>query len=229
MIKNINKLKNMSSVYDILLNPKIRSWIQRGEFFENLQINSRKKNGEKYKEQEKLWGHEVLKEHFDYQKTTNQWTTTLGENLVKIMLEAKLGEGRVWRPKIKNGFHPDWETESCLYEVKSRNYTTTGTAGEKILGSPIKYIDVPKIYGKPLNIVLLGYQEYEAKEYFKLFDYENMTNEKKQLLNMLKMFKIEYIRGSSLLYPENYYRENQKNIDNNVMVNSNIDSKVNIL
>ena len=43
---------------------------------------------------------------------------------------------------------------------------------------------------------------------------------------MLKMFKIEYIRGSSLLHHENYYRENQINLDNNV--NSNINSYINI-
>ena len=122
------------------------------------------------------------------------------------MLEAQFGKGSVWRPKIKCGFCPDWETEACLFEVKSRSYTVTGTAGEKILGCPIKYIDVPKIYGKPLNIVLLGYQEYEADKNFKLFDYTHMSSEKKQLLNMLKMFRIEYVRGSSLLHHENYYR-----------------------
>ena len=124
------------------------------------------------------------------------------------MLEHKYGVGKVWRPEIKNGFHPDWETEDCLYEVKSRNYTTTGTAGEKILGSPIKYINIPKIYGKPLKIVVLGFQEHEAIYNFKLFNWDNMSSEKQQLMTMFKQFNIEYIKGSSLL-PELVEESNQ--------------------
>ena len=41
--------------------------------------------------------------------------------------------GRVWRPKKINGYKPDWETEDGIYEAKTRNWTTSGTAGEKIL------------------------------------------------------------------------------------------------
>ena len=198
-------MNNIRIMSDILKEPLVRSWIQRGAFFQELEKNSRKKSDERASnEKEKVWAHDILKKYFNYQKTTNQWTTTLGEYLVKIMLEEKYGAGKVWRPEIKSGFHPDWETPDSLYEVKSRNYTTTGTAGEKILGCPIKYIDIPKIYGKPLNIVLLGYQEYEADNNFKLFDWDNMSSEKTQLLNMLRMFKIEYLRGSELLpeYPD---------------------------
>ena len=60
------------------------------------------------------------------------------------------------------GVHPDWETEDAIWEVKTRNWSVPGTAGEKILGVPYKYSDVPELYGKPLKIVCVAYQEWEC-------------------------------------------------------------------
>ena len=48
-----------------------------------------------------------------------------------------------------------------MVEVKSRTWCTTGTAGEKVLGVPYKYADVPNLYNKPLMIVCVAYQEWE--------------------------------------------------------------------
>ena len=106
-------------------------------------------------------------------------------------------KGEVWRPKSINGYKPDWETEDGIYEAKTRNWTTSGTAGEKILGVPYKYSEVPIYYGKPLYIVVIAYQEYEASEKFELFNTSSQ-----QRIDMLKMWKnmnIQYVKFSNLL------------------------------
>ena len=48
-----------------------------------------------------------------------------------------------------------------IYEVKTSNWTISGTAGEKVLGTMYKYSDIPKFYKKPLKIICIAYQEYE--------------------------------------------------------------------
>lgn len=92
----------------------------------------------------------------------------------------------------------DLETDDFVIEVKTRNYTTSGTVGEKILGVPFKYIDVPKIYKKPLKIVLVGYQEYEAINNFGLFDRKN-KNKSKMLKIWKDTFNIEFVKCSDLI------------------------------
>ena len=104
------------------------------------------------------------------------------------------------KPKIKINnkiFSPDIETDNAYYEVKTRNWTTTGTAGEKILGTPIKYSEIPKKTNKKLYIVLVGFQEYEADKNFNIF---NTNGNKKIMLNLFKKLNIEYIRCSDLMY-----------------------------
>ena len=146
---------------------------------------------------EKNFGNTLLKKYFEVNKETAQWTTTVGQMAVKLLLEER-GEN-VWLPEKKGNCVPDLETDDCVYEVKSRTYTTQGTAGEKIFGPLWKYAEVPRLYNKPLKIVLVGYQEYEAIYKFKLFD-SDMPNEKRKILDFFKNeMRIEYIKGSSLL------------------------------
>jgi hypothetical protein len=176
----------------MIKNDIIKKWINSDELFLVLMKSSRcSKDNKKYNKEE----HELLEKYIT-NKTTNQWSNNLGETIVKnILLELKLP---VKKPKKKNGFIPDLETNDTIYEVKTRNYTTSGTAGEKILGCPLKYIDVPKIFNKPLKIVLVAYQEYEAINNFKLFDKE-MSSEKKEILDLYKKFNIEFVKCSDLL------------------------------
>ena len=47
------------------------------------------------------------------------------------------------KPKKKDGYIPDWECDDAIYEVKTRNWTTGGSAGEKVLGVMYKYSDIP--------------------------------------------------------------------------------------
>ena len=140
---------------------------------------------------EKKWGNEMI-----CQEDNNNWTTLLGEILVRVTLE-KLGKNPRVPEKINN-YCPDWETDDAIWEVKTRNWTTGGTAGEKVLGVPYKYSDVPDSYKKPLYIVCVGYQEYEL-EYgnTKVFG-DNISKNKRKFLNLAKSMKIHYIKYSKL-------------------------------
>ena len=72
---------------------------------------------------EKIWGNSMIG-----QKSNGNWTTLLGEGLVHDVL-CKRGENPR-KPVRKGGYEPDWETDNYIYEVKTRNWTTSGTAGE---------------------------------------------------------------------------------------------------
>ena len=127
--------------------------------------------------------------------TSKMWSSVLGEQVVKEILESR-GE-KVWRPKTMEGCKPDWETEDNIYEVKTRNWTTTGTAGEKILGVPYKYANVPQLYNKPLKIVLVAYQEYEATIKFNIF---NPNSKQRQMqIDLWRMQGLEFVKCSELL------------------------------
>ncbi len=107
--------------------------------------------------------------------TGNQWTTKLCQDLVREGL-IKLGRRNVRSTTTKRSsvrdksYSPDLECDNYVYEVKGRSWSTSGTAGEKILGVPLKYGELPRLYKKPLQIILVGYQEYEAKECFAFGD-----------------------------------------------------------
>ena len=176
----------MFKVLDILSNPLVVMWI-KGENF-NLTCIKRTKV-------EKEWGNRMLKRYFGYTENTKQWTTCLGENIVKALLERK--GYTVQRPIGLSGFKPDFETEDFIVEVKSRSWCTIGTAGEKILGVPYKYASVPKLYGKPLKIVLVAFQEYEAIHNFKLFDCE--CDVRKEQLALWSRQQIQFVKCTDLL------------------------------
>lgn len=137
----------------------------------------------------------------------NQWTTKLCQEVVKEAL-VLLGRKNVRSTTSKQSsikekkYCPDLECDDFVYEVKGRSWTTTGTAGEKILGVPLKYGELPKLYSKPLKIVLVGYQEYEAKEGFAFGDLLDSNNQTKELRDSLRYFKehqIEYVGFTDIL------------------------------
>lgn len=141
---------------------------------------------------EKEWGCSIIE-----QTNNNQWTTKLGEHLVK---NVYLSKGIfIKRPIQKNGYRPDWETENEIIEVKTRSWTTSGTAGEKVLGVPYKYSDIPRIYNKPLKIVCVAYQEYELTYGNTQIFGTNISDEKKQMLELWKNMGIEFIPFSKLV------------------------------
>lgn len=105
-------------------------------------------------QQEKQWGNSMIG-----QISNGNWTTLLGEGLVHDVLVMRGENPR--KPERRSGYEPDWETDDYIYEVKTRNWTTSGTAGEKVPAVMYKYSDIPEIYGKPLRIVCVAYQEWE--------------------------------------------------------------------
>lgn len=145
-------------------------------------------------EQEKAWGNQTIG-----QSQNGNWTTILGEGLVRDILEKKGLNPR--RPKRKAHYQPDWETDDAIWEVKTRNWTTTGTAGEKVYGVPFKYSDVPILYGKQLKIVCVAFQEYELTHgNTKIFAEENkISYHKQQMLDLWKEMGIQFVKFSDLV------------------------------
>jgi hypothetical protein len=128
-------------------------------------------------------------------KKTNQWTTVVGEHFVKDILII-LGHQVILKPSKKESKQPDIITDKSVYEVKSRTWGTTGTAGEKIYGVPWKYCDIPRLFGKPLYIVLVAAQEQRdgAEELLSV-----PTPEKKKMIEFWQSMNIHFIQLSTLL------------------------------
>ena len=148
------------------------------------------------KRDEDLWGKRTI----GYE--TNQWTTKLGESILWEILYL-LGKNPTRVKVPQKGMNnkrlmPDFEADDGMYENKARTYTTSGTAGEKILGTPLKYCEIPRLYDKPVFIVCMAYQEVEADKYFHLF--EPMSDE---LVDILDYFsttrRIKYVKATDLL------------------------------
>ncbi len=147
-----------------------------------------------FQENEKKWGNDMI------QQTNNgQWTTLLGERLVFDVLQLR-GENprKVVR---KGGFEPDWETDEYMYEVKTSNWWVSGTAGEKVYGTFIKYQNIPELYGKPLKIVCVANQEEELTNGKTKYFGENITKKTQQILDLASSWGIEYIKFSELVLP----------------------------
>lgn len=142
---------------------------------------------------EKAWGNAIIN-----QTNNGNWTTNLGENLVFEVLKL-LGKNPR-RPPERGGYRPDWECDDEIVEVKTRNWTTTGTAGEKVPGVIYKYSDIPDIYGKKLLVVCVAYQEYEYTHgTTKLWG--NISEKKQAHLDLAKKHGIEFIKFSELIEP----------------------------
>lgn len=150
------------------------------------------KQRKEQEEKEKLWGNTMIG-----QNGNGQWTTKLGEELVYDVLEL-MGKNPK-KTKSINGFKPDWETDDFIYEVKTSNWWVSGTAGEKVLGTWIKYQDIPELFGKPLRIVCVAFQEYELEHGKVKYFGENISEKTKKLLELAKTWNIEYIRFSDLV------------------------------
>jgi len=151
-------------------------------------------------EGEKRWGTHLVR------NPTSQWTTALGEGVLNDLLvlrgehPTRISDDMDAAPRAANNKRlvPDRLTDVAVYECKSRNYTTKGTAGEKILGCPIKYCEVPRLYKKPLVIVCIGFQELEARRDFQLFNPQS-PELCRQLAFWKDTFNIRFAQGTRML------------------------------
>ena len=150
---------------------------------------------------EKLWGNKMIG------KIDNKnWAGTLGELTVFDVLKRMNKNPRKPDKKKCNkcAFKPDWETDDFVWEVKTSNWWVEGTAGEKVLGTAIKYQSIPEIFGKPLRIVCLANQEYELEYGKTKYFGEHVTKKTQQVLDLFKSWDIEYVRFSDLISSLSY-------------------------
>lgn len=186
-----------NEINDTTLQERINWSLKKPDFIiKNIPADLSKKEKNKLQNiREVNWGRKMINS-----PNNKQWTTNLGEQLVKDVL-IKLGKNPI-RPNpapLQCGTcKPDWETDEYIYEVKTRSWTTDGTAGEKVLGTPYKYADVPILYNKPLKIVCVAYQEYEFT-YGNTRIFNNPSERQLQILDFFKNLGIEYIKFSYLV------------------------------
>ncbi len=105
----------------------------------------------------------------------------------------------VTKPERKNHYEPDRETNQFIVEAKTETFFTTGTAGEKILGCPFKYAEVPKLFGKPLRILCMGGAEKAAREEYGNLPGLKMSEDKKEFIDFFKAKQIEFVGATDLL------------------------------
>lgn len=190
--------RKMGKFYQLDNNPKrCQELINEEGIKEYFMCENKFNQNEDVKENAKRWGDALLRKYTNYsqQALYKCWSGALSEMVVFALLTLT-GCKKIKMPKIINGLKPDIETEECIYEVKSRNYNTPGTIGEKILGTPWKYAGVPRLYGKKLIIIVCGYQEVEAIEKFDIFDTQSpeRTAQKEYWENL----NIHYMKCSEL-------------------------------
>lgn len=193
---NTNK-KNVIDVTDQNLIECIKWAISKPIKLEKKSNKTIKEQKEEAKKEEKDWGNSMIG-----QTNNKQWTTKLGEKLVYDILKLR-GENPI-KVEKKDGFEPDWETDEYIYEVKTSSWQVDGTAGEKVLGTWIKYQKIPELYGKPLRIVCVAYQEYELEYGKTAYFGKNITSKTQQVLDLAQSWNIEYIKFSDLISNFNY-------------------------
>jgi len=192
----------MVEKFNLLDNPEVIKWCYEAITEVSLKNTENSVFLSGPKEIEQQWGNNTI-------RTTGgkQWTTVLCQELVMEAL-IRLGKKNVRATTAKKSsvmnkkYDPDFECEEFVYEVKGRSWTTPGTAGEKILGVPLKYGELPRLYAKPLKIVLVAYQEYEARNKFAFGDLLNTNDQTPELRESLAFYKerdIEYVAFTDIL------------------------------
>lgn len=151
----------------------------------------------KLKVLEDLWGQDMLRSRRPDLKLDKQWTNKFGEHICEelYMLQGKV----VSKPVKKQHFQPDSEVDDSILEAKAGTFFTSGTAGEKILGCPFKYAEIPDLYGKPLKIICMGGAEKICRENYGNLSGEKCSPQKKKFLDFFRENKIEYIGASDIL------------------------------
>lgn len=197
LLKVVGGISNMN----LLENKEIIKWCFIGITDKTLANTSSEKDLKSFNEIEKKWARSIIG------GAGSQWTTKLCQDLViealKLAGRKNVRRTAMLQSSIRNKkYDPDVECDDFVYEVKGRNWTTPGTAGEKILGVPLKYGEVPTLYHKPLKIILVGYQEYEARKVFafgNLLDETEQTSELRKSLDFFRQNNIEYVGLTDIL------------------------------
>lgn len=198
IVEFISKVKD--SEISLLRNPDVIKWIFGDlSFLPSIEKSkNKKKDRNKMKAFEDTWGRKVLKIRRPDLKLDKQWTNKFGEYICQeiFILLAKV----VSKPVKMKTYAPDFEIDDSIVEIKTQTYYTDGTAGEKILGCPFKYAEIPKLYAKPLQIVCVGGAEKICREqYGNLPGKNEECFEKKEFLEFYLKKGIKYIGVCDLL------------------------------
>lgn len=151
----------------------------------------------KYKVLEDKWGQDILKTRRPDLKLDKQWTNKFGEHLCEEIFTL-IGK-QCTKPIKKEHLQPDYEIDDAIIEAKAGTYHTSGTAGEKILGCPFKYADIPDLYSKPLKIFCIGGAERVCRDQYGNLTGAKCSIQKKRFLDFFKENKIEYIGATDIL------------------------------
>lgn len=166
-------------------------------FLPTIEKNNKKKDNEHYKVLEDKWGQAIMKKQRPDLKLDKQWTNKFGEYICEEIYTL-LGKDVVI-PVKKNYYQPDKEVDDAILEAKAGTFYTSGTAGEKILGCPFKYADIPELYGKPLKILCMGGAEKVCRESYGNLPGAKCTAQKNKFLDFFRDNKIEFVGASDIL------------------------------
>lgn len=166
-------------------------------FLPEIEKKNKTKDNKEYKKLEDKWGQEMLKIRRPDLKLDKQWTNMFGEHICEelYMLCGKT----VTKPKKQNGNQPDFEIDDAILEAKAQTFYTSGTAGEKILGTPFKYAEIPRLYCKPLKIVCMGNAEKLCREQYGNLPGEKCIPEKKIFIDCFRDNGIEFVAATDIM------------------------------
>lgn len=196
LVEYISKISDERIV--LLRNREVIQWLFGDTtFLPSIEKKNKTHDTKKLKELEDKWGRQVLKSRRPDLKLDKQWTNKFGEHLCEELL-ILLGK-TVSKPVKKEHYQPDLEVEDAIWEAKTETFFTEGTAGEKILGCPFKYAEIPELYEKPLKILCMGGAEKACREQYGNLPGDKCSTQKKKFLDFFKEQKIEYVGATDIL------------------------------
>lgn len=166
-------------------------------FLSEIEKRNKTNDTKEYKKLEDKWGQDILKLRRPDLKLDKQWTNKFGEHICEE-LYMLLGK-EVSKPQKKNHYQPDSEVDDAILEAKVQTFFTTGTAGEKILGSPFKYAEIPSLYGKPLKIICMAGAEKLCREQYGNLPGEKCSEQKKKFIDFFRENGIEYVAATDIM------------------------------
>lgn len=182
----------------LLKNIEVIQWLFGDlSFLPEIEKKNKTEDDKKYKILEDKWGQELMKIRRPDLKFDNQWTNRFGEYICEELFTV-LGKV-VTKPVNKEHYQPDLEIDTSILEAKTQTFYTSGTAGEKILGCPFKYAEIPELYSKPLKIVCIGGAEKICREQYGNLEGPKISKQKREMLNFFKGAGIEYVGVTDIL------------------------------
>ena len=192
MVRAKNQPKQ--SAIELLKQPLIHDWILCNTDFllrdEDAFFKDKTAKTAVMKPRENNWAWELFEKAVPWhkQKQHYKWSGDFAERIFREIVPHG------WSPKKIGSKHLDWEDENFVYEIKTQFLWGGGTAQDKILGTPVKYSEIPKLSGKPLRIVCFAAAETLTREVL-MRDCPEMRD----LIALWKTWNIEYVWGSDLI------------------------------